>query len=174
MTDRPDDPRRSDLERVRAHLDLAEGRAPVALLSDADVLDVLGAARRIAVVGASSKPWRPSFGVMRYLLDAGYDCVPVNPDEHEVLGVPSFPTLRAAHEGTGPFDIVDVFRRPEACPAHAEEAVAVGAKCLWLQLGVVSWAAARIAAAAGLGVVMDRCTEIEHRRLEATRRRSSG
>ena len=92
---------------------------------------------------------------------AGYDCVPVNPNEAEVHGVPAFPTLEAAVAATGPFDIVDVFRRSELCVPHAEEAVATGARCLWLQLGVVSWDAARIAVAGGLSVVMDRCTAIE-------------
>lgn len=99
---------------------------------------------------------------------AGYDCVPINPNTTAVHGVRSFPTVVAAAAETGPFDIVDVFRRSELCVPHAEEAVAVGARCLWLQLGVVNWEAARIAAAAGLAVVMDRCTAIELRR---TRRR---
>ena len=82
-----------------------------------------------------------------------------------MLGVASFPTLTEAASATGPFDIVDVFRRSELCVPHAEEAVASGARCLWLQLGVVNWEAARIAAAAGLSVVMDRCTAIEVRRV---------
>jgi predicted CoA-binding protein len=103
--------------------------------------------------------------VFRYLLHQGYECVPVNPREHEVLGVPSFGSLRDAFEATGPFDIVDVFRRSELCVPHAREAVEIGARCLWLQLGVVNWEAARIASAGGLSVVMDRCTAIEHRRL---------
>jgi predicted CoA-binding protein len=103
--------------------------------------------------------------VFRYLRDQGYDCVPVNPNTTEVLGVPSFPSAAAAVAATGPFEIVDVFRRSEFCVPHAEEAVAAGARCLWLQLGVVNWEAARIAAAAGLSVVMDRCTAIEVRRM---------
>jgi uncharacterized protein len=122
-------------------------------------------ARRIAIVGASSKPSRPSFGVFRYLVHNGFECVPVNPEERDVLGVPAFRTLAEAVAATGPFDIVDVFRRSELCVPHAEEAVASGARCLWLQLGVVSWEAARIAHAGGLAVVMDRCTAIEHRRV---------
>jgi hypothetical protein len=126
---------------------------------------VLRDAHRIAVIGASSNPARPSFGVFRYLVHQGYDCVPVNPRERDVLGVPAFPSLREAFEATGPFDIVDVFRRPELCAAHAREAVEIGARCLWLQLGVVNWEAARIAHEGGLAVVMDRCTAIEHRRL---------
>jgi predicted CoA-binding protein len=102
---------------------------------------------------------------MRYLLDRGYDCVPVNPNEATVHGMPAFPTVVAATAAGGPFDIVDVFRRSELCVAHARDAVEAGAACLWLQLGVVSWDAAVIAASHGLSVVMDRCTAIEHRRL---------
>ena len=149
-------------------LDLEEGRGPVALLDDAGIGELLKATRRIAVVGASADPSRPSFGVFRYLLDEGYDCVPVNPNATEVLGVPSFPSVAAAVEATGPFEIVDVFRRSEFCVPHAEEAVTAGARCLWLQLRVVNWEAARIAAAGGVSVVMDRCTAIEVRRIRFT------
>ena len=81
------------------------------------------------------------------------------------MGIPAFRDLREAAAETGPFDLVDVFRRSELVVQHAEEAVAIGARCLWLQLGVVSWDAARIAAAAGLSVVMDHCTAIEWRRI---------
>jgi predicted CoA-binding protein len=108
---------------------------------------------------------------MRYLQHHGYECVPVNPTVREVLGVTSFPTLEEAARTTGPFDVVDVFRRPEFTPPIAHAAVATGAKALWLQLGVVSWEAARIANEGGLSVVMDRCTAIEHRRLRAERER---
>jgi predicted CoA-binding protein len=146
-------------------LDVAEGRGPVALLDDDGIGELLRTARRIAVIGASGDPGRPSFGVFRTLVAAGYDCVPINPNVPAVLGVASFPTLTAATAATGPFDIVDVFRRSEQCVPHAEEAAASGARCLWLQLGVVNWEAARIAAAAGLSVVMDRCTAIEVRRV---------
>jgi len=93
--------------------------------------------------------------------------VPVNPNEREVAGIRAFPTLADAVAATGRFDLIDVFRRPEFCPAHASEAVAAGARSLWLQLGVVSWEAARIAHEGGLTVVMDRCTKIEWRRLAA-------
>jgi hypothetical protein len=128
---------------------------------------MLRSSRRIAVVGASSNEGRPSFGVFRYLVHQGFECVPVNPNERSILGIPSFRTLAEAATETGPFDIVDVFRRSELCVAHAEEAVAVGARCLWLQLGVVNWEAARIAAAGGLAVVMDRCIAIEWRRIRS-------
>jgi uncharacterized protein len=128
---------------------------------------VLRATRRIAVVGASSDPSRASFDVFRFLVGAGFDCVPVNPYERDVAGIPAFPSLEDAVEATGPFELVDVFRRPEFCPAHAREAVTTGAGCMWLQLGIVSWEAARIAHEGGLSVVMDRCTKIEWRRLAA-------
>jgi predicted CoA-binding protein len=121
-------------------------------------------------VGASPRESRPSFGVFRYLVNEGFDCVPVNPNERSVLGIPAFRTLVAAADATGPFDIVDVFRRSELVVPHAEEAVATGAHCLWLQLGVVNWDAARIATDGGLAVVMDRCTAIEWRRIRATGR----
>jgi predicted CoA-binding protein len=137
----------------------------VPLLDDAGIERALRATRRIAIVGASSNPSRPSFGVLHDLLDAGFECVPINPNERAILGVRAYPTLAEAVEATGRFDLVDVFRRSEACPAHAHEAVAAGAACLWLQLGVVSWEAARIAHDGGVAVVMDRCTAIEWRRV---------
>lgn len=150
-------------------LDLQEGRGPVAVLDDAGIEASLRATRRIAVVGASSDPARPSFGVLRYLVDQGFDCVPVNPNERSVLGLPAFRDLSEATAETGAFDLVDVFRRSELMVPHAEEAVAAGVRCLWMQIGVVSWAAARIAADAGLEVVMDRCTAIEWRRIARPR-----
>jgi uncharacterized protein len=155
------------VERARAValLDLEENRGRVRLLDDTGIAGLLVRARRIAVVGASANPTRPSFAVFRYLVMKGYDCVPVNPNERDVFGQPAFRTLTEAAEANGPFDIVDVFRRSELCLPHAREAVAIGAGCLWLQLGVVNWEAAAIAAAGGLSVVMDRCTAIEHRAL---------
>lgn len=102
---------------------------------------------------------------MRYLAAVGYEVVPVNPGETEIAGLPCHPTLAAAVAATGPVDIVDVFRRAELCVPHAEEAVAIGARCLWLQLGIVNLEAARRAHAGGLAVVMDRCTKVEHARL---------
>ena len=91
--------------------------------------------------------------------------MPVNPSTHEVLGIRCLPTLEAATEATGRFDLVDVFRRPEHLPAIARSAVATGAGALWLQVGVVSWEAARIAHEGGLPVVMDRCTAVDLRRI---------
>jgi predicted CoA-binding protein len=135
----------------------------VALPDDVGITDLLASARRITVVGASSNPARPSQGVFLTLVGAGHDCVPVNPNEAEVAGVPAVATLAEAAAG-GPIDIVDVFRRSELTEEVAREAVAIGARALWLQLGIVNNEAARIAEG-GLAVVMDRCTAIELRRL---------
>lgn len=136
----------------------------VRLLDDQGIFQLMRTARRIAVVGASSNPARPSYGVFRTLIAAGYDCVPVNPNETEVAGAPAVATLAEAAAG-GRIDIVDVFRRAELTEEIARDAVAVGARALWLQLDVVNWESARIAAEGGLAVVMDRCTAIELRRL---------
>lgn len=154
-------------ERAAAFLDLEAGRQPVPILDDAGIARVLRDTRRIAVIGASSDPGRPSFAVLRFLVHEGFECVPVNPNERAVLGIPAFRSLAEAVTATGPFDMVDVFRRSELCVVHAQEAVAAGAHCLWLQLGVVNWEAARIAHDGGLSVVMDRCTAIEWRRVRA-------
>jgi predicted CoA-binding protein len=155
----------ADRQRVRDLIELHEGRWPVPLLDDRGIEAVLRGARRIAVIGASSNPWRPSHGVFETLVQAGYDCVPINPRETAVGGIAAFPTLAEATAATGRFDIVDVFRRAELCVEHAREAVDAGAGCLWLQLGIANWVAARIAVDGGLAVVMDRCTAIEIRRL---------
>ena len=122
--------------------------------------EILRDTRTIAVVGASPRPNRPSHGVMRYLLAHGYRCIPVRPrDCDEVLGVPCVPSLAEIEE---PIDLVDVFRRPEFCADVAREAVAVGAKALWLQLGIVSPEARRIAADGGLDYVENACTAVVH------------
>ena len=142
-----------------------EGR-PVPLLDDAGIAHLLATSKRIAVVGASSNSNRPSNGVFRTLVRSGYTCVPVNPRETEVEGVAAVATLaEAAAALGGRIDIVDVFRRPELTEDVAREAVAAGARALWLQLGVINWEAARIAAEGGLAVVMDRCTAIELHRV---------
>lgn len=153
-----------DRRRVGDLIDLHEGRLGVPLLDEAGVDRLLTESRRIAVIGASPNPGRASNGVIRDLLALGYEVVPVNPDADEVEGLTCHPDLAAAVAATGPVDIVDVFRRPEACPPHAREAVAVGARCLWLQLGIASREAGEIAAAGGLEVVMDRCLAVEARR----------
>ena len=128
----------------------------------ADTAALLGRTRRIAVVGASNKPERASFGVMRFLLDRGYEVVPVNPGlaGQRIHGVPVVATLADA----APLDMVDVFRRSEEAGAVADEAVRLGAKSVWMQLGVRDDAAARRAEAQGVTVVMDACPVIEWRR----------
>ena len=125
--------------------------------------EILAAARTIALVGASPRPERPSNSVMRYLLGAGYRVIPVRPmGPEEILGQRRVRSLADVDE---PVDLVDVFRRPESCSAIALEAVAAGAGALWLQLGIVSPEARRIAEAAGLEYVEDECTAIVHRSL---------
>ena len=146
-------------------LDAEENSGPVDLLDSPASAALLERALRIAIVGASPNPARPSWGVMQFLLEKGYEVVPINPNAAEVLGVPAYPTLEDAVAATGPFDIVDVFRRPEHTPDIARSAVATGSGALWLQLGVVNWEAAQIAHDGGLPVVMDRCTRIEHRNI---------
>ncbi len=146
-----------------------EGRFALPLLDDAGIAALLAARPRIALVGASANPDRPAHGVMASLLAAGYDVVPVNPAAGTILGRRCFATVVDVVRETGPIDVVDVFRRADQCVEHARDAVAAGARCLWLQLGIANEEAARIAHAAGLSVVMDRCTLIEHRRLVAGR-----
>ncbi len=124
-------------------------------------LRILNAYKRIAMVGLSSNPFRPSHFAAIYMLAKGYDVVGVNPREKQVLGRPCFPSLRDAPR---PIEIVDIFREPSATPAIVEEAIAVGAKVVWMQLGIVHEAAAERARKAGLEVVMDRCVKIEHAR----------
>ena len=156
---------RDERSRAEAILDLQEGRGPVAVLDDAAITQLLRRRPRVAVVGASDRPGRPSRDVFLALLRAGIDAVPVTPTFASVGGAVAYPDLAAAVAATGPFDIADVFRRPEECPVHAREAVAAGARVLWLQLGIVSWEAARVAHDGGLEVVMDRCLSVELWRL---------
>jgi uncharacterized protein len=128
----------------------------------ASVLELLRTSRTIAVVGLSSKRWRPSFGVSEYMQRAGYRIIPVNPGETEVLGEKSYAGLEQIPEKV---DIVDVFRRSEFVPDIVEQAIRIGARAVWLQEGVVHEEAAAKARAAGLIVVMDRCILKEHRKL---------
>ena len=138
------------------------------LTSDEDIAELLTKARTIAVVGASDRPNRPSYGVMKFLQDRGYRIIPVNPQitgEH-VLG--EFVWRELAQIGV-PIDIVDIFRRPEAAAEAVEQAIFVGAKAVWMQIGVINQEAAQKAEAAGLKVVMDRCPKIEIPRLGVRR-----
>ena len=128
---------------------------------DPDVIRRILTYPRVAIVGLSGNELRASNFVGRYLQIRGYDVVPVNPRETSILGKTSYPSLSDIPGGA---DTVDVFRKPDAAPAIAEEAVAIGAKCLWLQFGVISQEAADIASAGGLDVVMDKCMKVEHAR----------
>lgn len=124
-------------------------------------LRILEQYRRIAMVGLSSNPFRPSHFAAIYLLAEGYEVIPVNPREKQVLGRASYASLREVPE---PVEVVDIFRESSAVPAIVEEAIAIGAKVVWMQLGVIHEPAAERARQAGLQVVMDRCMKIEHAR----------
>jgi predicted CoA-binding protein len=129
--------------------------------SPSTIIETLRGARTVAVVGLSSNELRPSNFVGFYLQRHGYRVIPVNPRETEVLGERSYASLGEIPERV---DVVDVFRAPDAVPAIAEEAVAIGAGSLWLQYGVISPEGAAIAERGGMNVVMDRCMKIEHAR----------
>jgi predicted CoA-binding protein len=126
------------------------------------VAELLRSSHTIAVVGLSSKRYRPSYGVAEYMQNAGYRIIPVNPFETEILGETAYATLGDVPEH---IDIVDIFRRPEFVPDLVETAIRIGAHAIWMQEGVVHEAAAAKARAAGLEVVMDRCILKEHRRM---------
>jgi hypothetical protein len=142
------------------------------LTSDKDIAELLSSARTIAVVGASDRPSRPSYGVMKFLQDQGYRMLPINPQitgEH-VLG--EFVWRELGQIGV-PIDIVDIFRRPQMAMEAVEQAIVVGARAVWMQIGVINEEAAAKAEAAGLKVVMDRCPKIEIVRLGLPRISSS-
>ena len=123
---------------------------------------ILKQGKTIAVVGLSANWWRPSYFAAKYMQEHGYRIIPVNPQYQEVLGEKCYANLRDIPE---PVDVVDCFRRSEDIGPIADEAIAIGAKVLWLQLGVINHEAAEKARKAGLDVVMDRCVKIEHARL---------
>ncbi|PKN82695.1 MAG: CoA-binding protein [Chloroflexi bacterium HGW-Chloroflexi-9] len=125
-------------------------------------MELIRDAKTIAVVGVSARPGRPSHDVARYLIDHGYEVYLVNPTETEIFGMPVYASVRDLPK---PVDIVDIFRRPGDVPPIVDDAIAAGAKVVWMQLEIVNEEAAATARAAGLEVVMDRCTEIEHQRL---------
>lgn len=118
--------------------------------------------KTIAVVGISDKWFRPSRFAAKYMKAHGYKIIPVNPGQKEILGEVCYPSLLDIPE---PVDIVDIFRRPQDVPPIVEDAIAIGAKVVWMQLGVINQEAADRARQAGLQVVMDRCVKIEHGRL---------
>jgi predicted CoA-binding protein len=135
---------------------------------DRELRALLGDAKVIAVVGLSSKPDRPSHDVAKYLQDSGYRIIPVNPHEIEVLGEPAYPSLLDI-PGDLRVDVVDVFRRSQETPEVARQAVAIGARALWLQEGIVNDEAAAIAIEGGLDLVMGICLKRERARLEGDR-----
>jgi len=125
------------------------------------IFDILTKYKAIAVVGLSSNPARPSYGVTEYMQSSGYHIIPVNPNETDVLGEPSYARLEDAPQK---IEVVDVFRRPEDVPPVVDAAIRVGAKVVWMQLGIANEAAARKAQAAGITVVMDACMLVEHKK----------
>jgi predicted CoA-binding protein len=134
------------------------------ITSDAEIAELLQSTRTIALIGASDRPDRPSYGVMRFLQDHGYRVLPVNPQitgEH----VHGEYVWRELSQIGVPIDLVDIFRRPQAAGEAVDEAIAAGAKAVWMQLGVINEEAAARAEAAGLKVVMNRCPKIEIARL---------
>ena len=128
----------------------------------AELRRILKTNHTIAVIGLSADWYRPSYFAAKYMQEHGFRIIPVNPKYDEILGEKCYPNLKAIPE---PVDIVDVFRKPDDCVPIAQDAVAIAAKVLWLQLGVVNEEAARVAEAGGLEVVMDRCVKIEYARL---------
>lgn len=148
----------SPITGVSAHSPVNRGQFATTAF---DRLRILQQARTIAMVGLSSNPFRPSHFAAIYMLAEGYEVIPVNPNEREVLGRRAYASLREIEQ---PVDIVDIFRDSAAVPPIVEEAIAIGAPVVWMQLGVVNEAAARRARAAGLDVVMDACVKIEHAR----------
>lgn len=127
-----------------------------------DIAELLRTSKTIAVVGLSGNPMRPSYGVAEYMRQAGYRILPVNPAETEVLGERCYASLRDVPEK---IDIVDIFRRSEFVPEIVEEAIAIGARAVWMQEGVIHDDAAEKARQSGLFVVMDRCILKDHARL---------
>lgn len=161
--------------RIRAAIDAAEGGGGGPPTSDEQLRTLLTESHTIAVVGASPKPDRPSHGVLLALKAAGWRILPVNPAAdalaNGVAGLPCYPNLAAAAASLphgARIDIVDVFRRSEDCAAVTREAIAVNARVIWLQLGIISPEAATIAEEAGVTFVQDRCTAIEVQRLRIT------
>jgi predicted CoA-binding protein len=132
---------------------------------DTEIKQLLEKYRRIAVVGLSDRPDRPSYGVAEYLRHVGYEITPVNPQIDAWEGIPAAGSLT---ELKPPVEIVDVFRRPEHVPAVVDDAIAAGAKVIWLQLGIVNETAAQKARDAGITVIQDRCLKVEHQRLRVS------
>ena len=132
------------------------------ITQDIDIRSILSLSKTIAVVGASPKPWRDSGSIAQFLIGKGYKVYPVNPKYTVVLGEKCYPDLKSLPVQ---IDIVDIFRKSEEVEAIIDEAIAIGAKVVWMQLGVVNSQAAAKAESAGMGVIMDRCIAIDHRAL---------
>ena len=132
------------------------------MMNDTELAKLLRETKTIAVVGLSSNPMRPSFGVSRFLQRQGYRIIPVNPNETEVLGERAYPSVKEVPEQV---DIINIFRRPARVPEIIDDALAKGARCIWMQEGVVNHEAAKKAEDAGMSVVMDRCILKEMARL---------
>jgi predicted CoA-binding protein len=135
---------------------------PLQNATSAEIRDILNAAKVIAVVGLSNKPERDSYHVAAYLQAQGYRIIPVNPNINQVLGERAYASLE---EVPGPVDVVDIFRKPEFVPQLVDQAIAKGAKVIWMQEGIAHNAAANKARAAGLKVVMNKCILKEHRKM---------
>ena len=134
-----------------------------------EIIEIIKDADRVAVVGCSPKTYRDSNQIARYLVEQGYTVIPVNPKHDMILGVRAYPDLLTAREAEGPIDIVDIFRAPEHVPPHVDEAIEIGARLIWMQLGVVHEAAADKARDADVPVVMDECIKVQHRELRRRR-----
>jgi len=127
---------------------------------------ILTTSKTVASVGLSTNPAKESYGIVQYLISQGYDVIPVNPGASEILGAKAYPDLLSIPR---PVDVVQVFRRPEDVPPVVDQAIQIGAKVVWMQVGIISPLGAEKARAAGLLVVMDHCMREEHRRLVGQR-----
>jgi hypothetical protein len=132
------------------------------MMDETKIAEMLADAKTIAVIGLSDKPWRPSFGVSSYMQQQGYRIFPVNPNVQEALGEKAYRTLADVPEK---IDIVNIFRRSESAGSAVDDAIRVGARCIWMQEGVVDYEAAARAEAAGIPVIVNRCILKYHRRL---------
>ncbi len=133
---------------------------------DEEIVDILKSSKTIAIVGISQKQERDSYMVAKYLKEHGYKIIPVNPRYEEVLGEKCYPDLKSVPEK---IDVVDIFRKPEAIPPIVDEAIEVGAKAVWMQLGLAHNASAKKARDVGVKVVMNKCIKVEHQKLVSQR-----
>ena len=139
------------------------------MLLDPQTIDIIKNTKTIAVVGCSPKPYRDSNAVARYLIQQGYSVAPVNPKHDMILDVKAYPDLLTAREGEGPIDIVNIFRASELVMPHVEEAIEIGTRLIWMQLGVINEDATLFARQANVTVVMDQCLRTQHKELRRQR-----